>query len=93
MIGQRYAGGGGGDGRFHSSKEIYFQESNGSNNYHEMPTGLESLYDRAIKAMAPEIFKKIEEYLIKDVEDNRASDIVCLNRQIKALEEIGKESN
>ena len=43
MLGQEYHGGGGGIGKVKSvrmSAEIYFQESNGSQNYHEIPDAL-----------------------------------------------------
>ena len=64
-IGKRYEGGGGGEGYLHACSvgaTIYFQQSNGSMNYHNAPpemclalaralSGSEGIIDRAIEIM------------------------------------------
>lgn len=63
MLGKRYSGGGGGIGALHSlslnkgeaSPTLYYQESNGSTNYHRMPVELSKHLESAIKSKFTEL--------------------------------------
>ena len=64
MIGAPYKGGGGGTGKIHAltvDAKVYYQEYNGSNNYHDMPTGLRV-------ALATVILNRSNELLVAAME-------------------------
>ena len=61
MLGKKYTGGGGGTGELLSFKSLkavlYYQESDGSKNYHEAPDALLAAIDAEIKHNFPVILE------------------------------------
>jgi hypothetical protein len=93
MLGKRYVGGGGGIGAIASATcaaEIYFQERDGSNNYHEIEGAVKRELQLVFKAALPVLLEKA----FANLEEQRlAAAKLATEEYAKLLTEAGVENN
>lgn len=76
MIGMRYEGGGGGTGdvvNANGSLEIYFQEYNGSQNYHDLDKEFKGELSEAMKKYSRELISSIRHDLERQLSEAKSA--------------------
>lgn len=89
MLGKAYKGGGGGIGKLHSigvDAKIYYQESNGDTNYHQMPSIIKSFMEDIIKDQFDELLQKAISNMEQSVKEEARS---CVDEYKKYMLEAG----
>lgn len=72
MIGAHYNGGGGGIGKIRSltvKAEVYYQQYDGANNYHDMPSGLQWALSAVVLKRSKELLAEAMELMATQKRD------------------------